>query len=165
MVHIENKLEWCLRKAKKEGEKHRGLKEVKPDMEKSNKHIAKADHNLKAMLYLIKGDFADWAISASFYARYHCLLALLAKFGYESRNQECTFAVVEHLIKEKKIDIDVKLLSKIASFEDGLEKEDLVKLREEFQYDVGTVYEHEKIKSLINDTAEFIRIVKEEMKK
>lgn len=165
MAHLENKLEWCLRKGKNEGPKHRGLKEVKPDMEKAKKHITKADHNLKAMLYLIKGNFPDWAISASFYARYHCLLALLAKFGYDSRNQECTFAAAEHLINEKKIGIDVKLLRKIASFEDDLEKEDMVKLREEFQYGLGTVYEHEKVKPLINDTTEFIRIVKEEIEK
>jgi len=164
MAHIENKLEWCLNKAKKEGEKHRGLKEVKPSKEKADKHITKADHNLKAMLYLIKGNFPDWAINASFYARYHCLLALLAKYGYESRNQECTFTVIEYLIKNKKLGLELKEIRKIASFEDGLEKEDLIKLREDFQYGLGTVYEDEKIKPLVNDTTEFIRIVKEALK-
>src|SRR3989338_936411 len=114
MGHLENKMEWCLNKAKKEGEKHRGLKEIKPDIDKDKEHMAKADHNLKAMLYLIKGNFTDWAISAYFYARYHCLLAVLAKYGYDSRNQECTFAATEHLISEKKIEIDIKLLKKIA---------------------------------------------------
>lgn len=98
MGHLENKLEWCIKKAKNESEKHRGLKEVKPNMEKSERHINKASHNLKAMLYLIKGGFPDWAINASFYVRYHCLLAILVKHGYESRNQECTFIAVEHLI-------------------------------------------------------------------
>ena len=165
MAHIENKLEWCLRKAKNEGEKHRGLKEVKPDMDKSSKHIVKADHNLKAMLYLNKGGFSDWAVSASFYARYHCLLALLAKHGYESKNQECTFAAIENLIKNNKVSIDVKLLRKITSFEDDLEKEDLIKLREDFQYGSETEYESEKIRTLIDDTTELIRIVKEEIKK
>ena len=52
MAHIENKLEWCISKAKKEGAKHRGLKEVKPDMENANKHMQKASHNLKAVVYL-----------------------------------------------------------------------------------------------------------------
>ena len=165
MVHLENKLEWCLRKAKKEGEKHRGLKTENPDMKKARRHLAKADHNLKAMLYLIKGGFSDWAISASFYARYHCLLAILAKLGYDSRNQECTFAAVEDLIIKKKLDIDTKLLKKIASFDDVLDKDELVKLREEFQYGAETVYEQEKIRPLIDDTTKFIRIVKEEMEK
>ena len=161
MGHLENKLEWCIRKAKNEGEKHRGLKEVEPDIEKTNKYIAKAEHNLKAMIYLIKGNFADWAVSASFYAIYHCLLAILAKHGYESRNQECTFRVVEYLIKNKKIDLDIKWLKKIGSFdESGLEEEDIIKLREEFQYEAETVVEDATIKQLVDDTKEFIRIVR-----
>ena len=67
MGHLENKLEWCIKKGE-EGKKHRGL----------------------TMIYLIKGNFPDWAVSASFYSMYHCLLAILVKHGYESRNQECT---------------------------------------------------------------------------
>ena len=59
MAHLENKIEWCLNKAKKEGAKHRGIKEVEPDIKKANKHIEKANHNLKAMIYLIKGNFSD----------------------------------------------------------------------------------------------------------
>ena len=102
MGHLENKLEWCIRKAKKEGKEHRGLKEIEPDMKKAQKHIEKANHNLKAMLYLLKGNFPDWAVNASFYAMYHCLLGLLAKHGYESKNQECTFTAIEHLIKKRK---------------------------------------------------------------
>lgn len=118
MGHLENKLEWCIKKAKKEGKEHRGLKESKPDEDKANMHIAKAEHNRKAMNYLIEGNFPDWAVSASFYSMYHCLLALATKFGYESRNQECTFTIVEHLIKNKKINLDIKWLNKIGSFDE-----------------------------------------------
>lgn len=165
MGHLENKLEWCIKKAKNEDKKHRGLKEVKPNTEKSERHINKANHNLKVMLYLIKGDFPDWAINASFYARYHCLLAILVKYGYESRNQECTFAAVEYLIKNNKIDLDTKLLEKIALFEGGLEKEDVIALREESQYGTETVWDEAKIKELVNDTKEFIDAVKEVLQK
>jgi uncharacterized protein (UPF0332 family) len=120
MAHADNKLEWCIRKAGKEGDNHRGIKE-RTDLSESqrksiaSKHIAKADHNLKAIIYNIKGGFPDWAINASFYARYHCLLALLIRHGYESRNQECTFAAIEHLIDTKAIDLDKEELKKIAS--------------------------------------------------
>ena len=165
MAHLENKLEWCLNKAKKEGDGHRGLKEVEPDIKKANKHIEKANHNLKAMIYLIKGNFSDWSVSASFYSMYHCLLAVLAKHGYESRNQECTFAAVEYLIKNKKIDLDVKWLRKIASFEDKLDKEDIITLREEFQYGTDAILDYAKVKELLSDTKEFIEIVKEVLKK
>ena len=159
MGHLENKLEWCIKKGK-EGKKHRGLKEIDPDAEKSNKHIEKANHNFKAMIYLIKGNFPDWAVSASFYSMYHCLLAILTAHGYESRNQECTFAAVEHLIKNKKVDLDVQLLRKIASFEENLEVEDILTLREEFQYGTEAVVEDTKMKELQNNTREFIEIVK-----
>jgi uncharacterized protein (UPF0332 family) len=166
MGHLENKLEWCIRKAEKEGEKHRGLKEVDPDEEKASKHIEKANHNLKAMLYLVKGNFPDWAVNASFYAMYHCFLAVLAKYGYESRNQECTFTVVEHLIKNKKLDIDVKWIKKIGSFDESeLEGDEIIKLREKFQYEIETTYEEDKMKLLVKDTKEFIRIVRESLKK
>ena len=160
MGHLENKMEWCLNKAKKEGEKHRGLKEIKPDIDKAKKHIAKADHNLKAMLYLIKGNFTDWAVSASFYSRYHCLLAILAKHGYESRNQECTFAAVEFLIKNKKIELDAEQLKKISSFEDNMDEENIVKLREDFQYGTDVEIEDTKMKELKEDTKKFIEIAK-----
>ena len=80
MGHLENKLEWCLRKAKKEGEKHRGLKEVKPDEEKANKHIAKAEHNFKAITHFKKTGYSDWSLAAGFYCIYHCFLAIALKF-------------------------------------------------------------------------------------
>ncbi len=166
MGHLENKLEWCIRKAKKEGEKHRGLKEIAPDEEKADKHIEKANHNLKAMIYLIEGNFPDWAVNASFYAMYHCLLAILAKHGYESRNQECTFAAIGYLIKNKKLDIDIKWIKKIGSFDESeLEGKEIIKLREEFQYGADTAVADAKMKELTQDTKEFVRIVREVLKK
>lgn len=166
MGHLENKLEWCIKKAKKEGKEHRGLKEVKPDEEKANRHIAKAEHNRKAMNYLIEGNFPDWAVSASFYSMYHCLLAIAAKFGYESRNQECTFTVAEYLIKNNKINLDIKWLTKIGSFDESkLEGEEIIKLREEFQYGIGTTVDASKIKQLVEDTKEFIDVVREVLTK
>ncbi|MEA2036480.1 MAG: HEPN domain-containing protein [Nanoarchaeota archaeon] len=164
MGHVENKVEWCLRKAEKEGEKHRGLKKITPDAEKSNKHIQKAQHNLKAMLYMIKGNFFDWAVSSSFYAMYHCLLAILAKEGYESRNQECTFAAVEMLITEGKIDLDVNLLKRITSSDEKLEGEEIINLREEFQYGTDTIMEDERVKKLVEETKEFIDKVRVALK-
>ncbi|MBI2557717.1 HEPN domain-containing protein [Candidatus Woesearchaeota archaeon] len=158
------RLSGVLRKEKK-AKGTRDLKEINSDVEKSNKHIEKANHNFKAMIYLIKGNFPDRAVSASFYSMYHCLLAVLAKHGYESRNQECTFAAVEHLIKNKKADLDIQLLRKIASFEENLEAEDIVTLREEFQYGTEAVVDDAKMKELQNSTREFIEIARAALKK
>jgi len=90
--HAENKLNWCFKKAETElgqDKKHRGLIKVQPDTEVAYQHIKKAEHNLNAIDYFARGEFSDWSISAGFYTIYHCFLALLAKYGYESRNQEC----------------------------------------------------------------------------
>ena len=66
---------------------------------------------------------------------YHCLLAIASKFGYESRNQECTFALISNLIEEGKIDFEKNLLDKIASLnvEEDSEKT-IVEIREKYQY-------------------------------
>jgi len=155
MGHVDNKLEWCLKKATKEGEKHRGLKEVSTNLEKMELHLKKSDHNLKAMIYFAKGGFPDWAVNASFYARYHCLLAILAKNGYESRNQECTFAAVEHLIDKQDLTLDKADLLKISS-PDGLEETTLVQMREDSQYGTTTAIDETKMKELLEDTKAFI---------
>lgn len=160
MAHLDNKLEWCITKAKKEGEKHRGLREVAPNKDKSKEHIRKAEHNLKAMIYLIKGGFPDWAINASFYARYHCLLAALAKHGYESRNQECTFAAVHHLIGKKAVNIDEAKVKKIFASDEPMDESTLVALREDSQYGTTMFADEPKMKELLEETKEFIRAIK-----
>ena len=89
MSHAKNKLEWCIKKAERELEKssrHRGLVKIKPDLKRARKHIEKAERNIKATLYLQKGGFTDWCSSTLFYSIYHCMLAVLVKFGYDSRN-------------------------------------------------------------------------------
>src|SRR3989338_5123253 len=136
MNHVKNKVDWCLKKAEKELNEegnHRGLIEIQPDLEKAKEHIKKAEHYLKATDYL-KKDFSDISASTIFYSMYHCLLAIAVKFGYESRNQECTFALIHSLIEDGKIDFDKNLLEKISSFETEETKEQTtVEVREKYQ--------------------------------
>ncbi len=106
MSKAKNMLHWCLNKAKAELEKegkHRGLIQVKPDANLAREFIEKAEHNLEAFLLNRRHKIYDWTISMGFYTMYHCCLAIITKFGYESRNQECTLAVIESLIEEKKL--------------------------------------------------------------
>jgi uncharacterized protein (UPF0332 family) len=138
MSHAKNKVDWCLKKAEKElkqGKKHRGLLKIKEDLEKARDYIKKAEHYIKATDYLKKGNFSDISASTVFYSMYHCLLAIASKFGYESRNQECTFALISNLIEEGKIDFEKNLLDKIASLnvEEDSEKT-IVEIREKYQY-------------------------------
>ncbi len=106
MSKAKNMVKWCLNKANAEiakGELHRGLVKTVPDKKSALEYIKKAEHNLEAFQYNKKGGFYDWTISIGFYVMYHCCLAIITKFGYESRNQECTLALMESLIEDKEI--------------------------------------------------------------
>lgn len=136
MSHAKNKVNWCLKKAKEEmksGKRHRGLIEVKSDKEMAKRHVKKAEHYLEATL-LLHEQFSDISASTTFYSIYHSLLAVLSKSGYESGNQECTFALIYSLIEDGKIDLDSKIVDKIAFIDS--EEESAIELREKYQYGV-----------------------------
>ncbi|MBI2134260.1 HEPN domain-containing protein [Candidatus Woesearchaeota archaeon] len=158
MSQLDRWVDWCLDKSKEGGRKHRGLKKIDPDPKLSKEFVEKAEHNFAAMNYMIEGNFKDWAVIASFYSRYHCLLAILAKFGYESRNQICTFKVIEFLIESGNLKVDPLIVKKIAALEG--ESEDLISLREEYQYGTKTSIADNKLKELVSETAEFIEQIK-----
>jgi len=139
MSHAKNKVSWCLNKAKKEleeGGKHRGLVQAEPDKEKALEHIKKAEHNLKGAINFNNTGFSDWSASAFFYSMYQCLLAISAKFGYESGNQECTFALIHSLIEDGKIDFEKELIDKLALLDAQKDKEKStsIDIREDYQY-------------------------------
>ncbi len=163
MTRTEDKFNWCLRKGK--GKYHRGIKKVKSSDEESKKHIEKALHNLKAMKHNIKGGFTDWAVNAGFYSMYHSFLAILSKVGYESRNQECTFTTIEHLIDLKKIKLTKKDVKSVRNVSKGV-KNDAKTMREDMQYGTKTEIEKEKLEVLEETSKEIVnkvRIVLKEM--
>src|SRR3989344_3319647 len=105
MSHAKNKLDWCLKKAEKEFKEegnHRGLRKIKPNKLQALEHLKKAEHNLEGAIEFSKIGYSDWSASAFFYSIYQCFLAIGAKFGYESGNQECTFALINSLIEDNK---------------------------------------------------------------
>lgn len=152
MSHAKNKVEWCLRKAErelKESGKHRGLVKVEPNLENAKSYINKAEHYLRATAYLKKGNFSDISASTVFYSMYHCLLAIAAKFGYESKNQECTFALMYSLIEDNKIDFEEKLLNKISSLDiKDTDEKTIVEVREKYQYGTGLSIKDDLYKDL-----------------
>ncbi len=134
-----NKLDWCLAKEDR-------LRRIPIDIKRSKEHIEKARHNLGAADYSIKGGFSDWAVSQCYYAMYHGLLAILYKFGYESKKHECTLKVVEYLIESGQIGLDLDDMAFIRTAEQ-MKPQDAKALREEFQY--GTKTEVNKL--ILND--------------
>ena len=82
---------------------------------------------------MLKQNFSDISASTVFYSMYHSLLAIVIKFGYESRNQTCTFALIQYLIEEKMIDFDQMLLNKIMCLEiDETISETGIEIREKY---------------------------------
>ncbi len=160
MPHIDEHLKWCLKDARR-------LIKTKPDLVLAQAHLKKSEDNYAVMQTLERLKIYDWALNVGFYAIYHCFLAILAKYGYESRNQACTVTVLHTLINEKKLHLDKDL---VAQF-DTLEAEKSVtnptarESRELSTYGVGTsidLQQLNKIKELVLKVQrETIRILSE----
>jgi uncharacterized protein (UPF0332 family) len=130
MSNNKDRLNWCLKDEKR-------MRKIEPNDKLSKEHIEKAKHNLKAADYNVQGHFDDWAVSQSYYAMYHALLAILFKKGFESKNHECTISTVEFLIEAKEINLTMEDISFIRTTEQMTTK-DAKSLREEFQYGTKT---------------------------
>lgn len=168
MTHTKNKVGWCLKKAEEELKtegKHRGLIKTEPDKKRALEHIAKAEHDLKGAIEFARIGYSDWSASAFFYAIYQCFLAIAAKKGYESRNQECTFALIYSLIENNEIELDKQMVNKVTSLNIQEEKESSTstEIREKYQY--GTklsldenIYEYllELARQILSATKEII---------
>jgi len=166
MSKPEKHVEWCLRKAQKELKEtgdHKGLVRVSPDDKEAQEHVKKAEHNLQALLFN-RDRFSDWSINMGFYTMYHCCLAILAKFGYESKNQECTLSAIEFLVEEKEIDTSFKkYIEKIhKKSEDKKEDKDkqIMEEREETQYTTILEVEKEKINEILKICQEMLQETK-----
>jgi uncharacterized protein (UPF0332 family) len=152
MSQAGNKVNWCINKSKKEleeGTQHRGLVEIVPNLNEAKKHLKKAEHNFKAISIFEKSGLADWSVSAVFYTIYHCFLAIITKFGYESRNQECTIALIEYLKELGKIEMGNEIIESLKSA-DVAEKQETsaIDLRENFQYGTATEVDDKQLSKL-----------------
>ena len=148
---MSTKLEKCLKEGKKGGQRHKGLKKIEPSDEMTRSHLNKAMHNFKAMISFKKTGFSDWSASASFYCLYHCLLAILSKFGYESRNQSCTFELIEALIDKDGLSLTKDELKEIfdKDVSENLEHSGkILDIRETMQYSVKTFLEDKEFLEL-----------------
>ncbi|MFH1592045.1 MAG: HEPN domain-containing protein [Candidatus Woesearchaeota archaeon] len=154
-MSLKDKLEKCFEEGERGGERHKGLRKIEANEELIDKHLAKAAHNLNAVTDFKNMGYSDWSASAAFYALYHCLLALVAKFGYQSRNQSCTFAFVEDLINKGKISLTLEDLKEIFDkdiAEDLVHSEKILDIRETMQYSFKTSLNDEEFNKLLERT-------------
>lgn len=113
MSQIEQHFRWCLNDENR-------LRKVKPNKKLAEDHLRKSEYNAEVMRELEKLKRNDWALNVGFYSIYHCFLAILSKYGYESRNQSCSITAILTLIEEKKIDLDKDLVLQFDTLELGL---------------------------------------------
>src|SRR3989339_579179 len=167
-MSLNNKLKKCFEEGEKGKERHKGLRQVKISREMIDDHLKKAEHNLNAVTDFKDIGYSDWSASASFYALYHCLLALLAKNGIESRNQTCTFAFIEQMINDKKLSITKEELSEIFDkdiTEDLMHSNKILDIRENMQYSIKTSLERKEFDLLKQRTKELLDKLRREIEK
>jgi len=158
MARVDNALKWCLNKGDIGGNKHTGLKKIEPSLIESENQLKKAKSDLATMNYLYQGSKTDWVASTAFYAMYHSLLSILAKLGYESRNQECTIVLIEKLIDDKIISLEQEYIDSIRSIQSN---EGARNTREEMQYGSKTVMEQNRCLSLMAQATKFVDRIQE----
>ena len=94
-----NEVRECFKLAiheEQKGKKHKGLLFLKPDDNKAKAYLEKAKTNLR-LCDLFKENGYDYKIPEEwFYTLYYCALAILSKFGVESRSQKCTASFLRY---------------------------------------------------------------------
>lgn len=144
------KVKECFISAKKDeerGKKHKGLIIIGKDNKTAEDFVQKAKKNLE-LCELYKENRLDYKIPEEwFYTMYYCALAILAKFGVQSRSQRCTALFLRYLKDSGLIDYDMEFIDRISVFSDKKTKSD-VDEREESRYSASI--ESEEIKHKYN---------------
>lgn len=96
-------LKWCLKQSK-------GIKLLKPSENLARAYLGKSRNALKAMKVNAEAEIIDWAVSASYYAKYFAVYALFWKLGVKCEIHECTIALFEYLFRGKVSDDLIKEL-------------------------------------------------------
>ena len=126
----------CFSIAKKDeekGKKHKGLLFIGRNDKEAEEYIKKAKINL-GICDLYKKQRLDYKIPEEwFYTMYYCALAILAKFGVESRSQKCTALFLRYIKDKDLIDYEDEFIDRIMVYKEKEEETDVDK-REKARY-------------------------------
>ncbi len=133
---LEKSLRECFKSAKSEegiGKKHKGLIITLPKDKEAKAYIQKAKDSLE-LCEIYKEKRYDYKIPEEwFYSLYYCALAILSKFGVETRSQKWTALFLEYIAGKGLIDYNAEFIKRIKVYsEKGKESE--VDKREEARY-------------------------------
>jgi len=109
-------------KDEKKGKKHKGLLIAKPDNKTAEGYIQKAKVNLQLCNFYKEKGF-DYKIPEEwFYTLYYCALAILSKFGIESRSQKCTAFFLRYAKDNGLIEYEDEFIERITVYSAKEEK-------------------------------------------
>ena len=143
MPRVDKHLEWCLKDPRR-------LIKTQQDLSLAQKHVKKSEYNYGIVQTLERLKIYDWALNIGFYAIYHCFLAILAKYGYESKNQACTITVLLNLINEGKLNLDKDLVAQFDTLdvEKNITNPTVRESRELSTYGVETSIDLQQLKKI-----------------
>ena len=120
-MNVHQKLKDCFLSAKRDeerGKKHKGLRIVNPDNKKAEEYIQKAKTNLESCDFY-KQKRLDYKIPEEwFYTMYYCALAILAKFGVDSKSQKCTALFMKRIKEKGLITYDDEFIDRIMVYKE-----------------------------------------------
>jgi len=133
-------LRWCTRQNK-------GIKLVNQSKNLQAAYLKKSQTAIQSMQVNAKEDIVEWAISASYYAKYFAIYALLSRLGIKCEIHDCTIALFGYLFGN---DISKPLLEDLRQA-----KEDRIDVQ---YYNAEISID---LKELISKTKEFVIAVEE----
>lgn len=123
-----SKVKECFKSALKEeqkGKKHKGLLFTGRDDKKAEEYLQKARSNLE-LCELFREKRLDYKLPEEwFYTMYYCALAILAKFGVETRSQRCTGLFLKYVKNLAMIDYDEEFIDRIFVHREKEKKSDV----------------------------------------
>jgi len=120
-------------KDERKGKKHKGLLLTNSNDNIAEEYIKKAKLNLELCAFYKQKGF-DYKIPEEwFYTLYYCALAILSKFGIESRSQKCTAYFLRYAKDNSLIDYEDEFIDRLMVYRDKEEMSD-VDEREKSRY-------------------------------
>ena len=90
MQNDKRHLNWCLKQ-------HKGIRLVTASENLVKAYQEKAKNALKSMEINAQAGLVEWAVSASYYAKYFAVYSLLSKIGVKCEIHDCTITLFEYL--------------------------------------------------------------------
>ena len=90
MQNDKRHLNWCLKQ-------HKGIRLVTASENLVKAYQEKAKNALKSMEINAQASLVEWAVSASYYAKYFAVYSLLSKIGVKCEIHDCTITLFEYL--------------------------------------------------------------------